>query len=175
MAWSGKGIRHLHSECRKLRWSRLWSAPSSSLQVTSKLEDHFIISVIHKSVEGWANGPTGTSRNSARINTKSCTWKKETPTMIQAGIWLSGEQLSWEGPGQVLVDGNLGTGQQCALVAKTKSSQGYTNRRVSRRFRVVIIPISTVLVRPHLESFKQFWVPKYKKGLNQLVSTHGIA
>ncbi|KAK4818037.1 hypothetical protein QYF61_004161 [Mycteria americana] len=65
--------------------------------------------------------------------------------------------------------------EQCALAGKTKSNKGCSNRSASRRSRGVIIPLSTVLVRSLLESRNQFWVPQYKKDVDQLISRHGIA
>ena len=52
----------------------------------------------------------------------------------------------------VLVDGKLDMSQQCALSAqKVNCVLGCIKRSVINRSREVILPLCSVLVRPHLE------------------------
>jgi len=52
----------------------------------------------------------------------------------------------------VLVDGKLDMSQQCALtVQKANRTLGCIKRSVVRRSRDVILPLCSMLVRPHLE------------------------
>lgn len=147
VASSGKGIRHFNSDCRRLSWSSLWSVPSSSFQVTPKWKNH-LITAIQKGVGVWATRPPGTSWNSARINTKSCTC--EGRDSYNVTVW-SFEQRCWEELGEMLVDEKLGISLQCALAMQTKNIQVST-----RRFRKVVILLCTVSVRSLLEAFNKF-------------------
>ncbi|GAB0179467.1 hypothetical protein GRJ2_000412000 [Grus japonensis] len=69
----------------------------------------------------------------------------------------------------VFIDEKLNVSRQCALAAhKANHVLGCTKTRVTSRSREVILPLSSALVRPHLEYCIQLWGPQYKRDMELL-------
>ena len=64
----------------------------------------------------------------------------------------------------VLVGNRLAVSQQCTLVAmKASGILGCLPKSLASRSREVILPLSSALLRPHLESCVSFWASQLKK------------
>ena len=63
----------------------------------------------------------------------------------------------------VSVDTRLNRSQQGVLAAqKTNCTLGSIEKSVTSRLRKVILPLYSILTRPHLEYCVQFWGPQHK-------------
>ena len=64
----------------------------------------------------------------------------------------------------VLVNNKLNMSQQCDKAAKKANAMlGCIARSIESRARDVIIPLYSILVRPHLECCVQFWAPQIQR------------
>ncbi|GAB0186083.1 hypothetical protein GRJ2_001073600 [Grus japonensis] len=82
-------------------------------------------------------------------------------------MWL--ESSSVERDLGVLVDNKLNMSEHCATVTKKANRMlGCINKGITSRDKEVIIPLYSVLVRPHLEYCVQFWSPLYKRDVDRL-------
>ena len=100
---------------------------------------------------------------------------RQHPLAIQAGGRKDGAQPYWKNLG-VLVDGKLDVSQQCALTAqKAIHILSCIKRSVASKAREVILPLYSVLARPHLEYCIQTWSPQYRRDVDLLECTEGRA
>ena len=70
---------------------------------------------------------------------------------------------------EVLLYSKLNVSQQCALTAqKANCILGCIKRSMASRVREVILPLCSVLVRPHLEFCIQMGSPQYRRDVDLL-------
>ena len=70
------------------------------------------------------------------------------------------------------MDGKLDMCQKCAIAAqKANRILGCIKRSMASRVREVILPLCSVLVRPHLEYCVQIWSPQYGRDVDLLEHT----
>ena len=63
----------------------------------------------------------------------------------------------------------LNMSQQCDVASKKVNAiLGFINRSIVSKSLEVLVPLYSVLVRPHLEYSVQFWTPHFKKDANKL-------
>ena len=135
---------------------------------------------------GSKNGLTRTLWTSTKTNVRSCTWEDmiqecstgcttalHLPTSTTA-LHLPTSTTALHLPGSVerdlgvLVDNHLNVSEQCAAVAeKANRLLGCITKGITNRDKV-IMPLYSVLVRPHLEYCSQFWSLLYKKDVDRL-------
>ena len=69
----------------------------------------------------------------------------------------------------VLVDEKLNMTQQCAFAAqKANHILGCIKRSMTGRLREVMLPLCSILMRPHLQYCIQLWGPQHKKDMDLL-------
>ena len=65
------------------------------------------------------------------------------------------------------MDGKLDKSHRCALTAqKADCILGCIKRSVASRSREVLLPLYSVLMRPHLEYCIQMWYPQYRRDVD---------
>jgi len=134
--------------------------------VVDKLEGRDAIQRDPDRLERWA------CVNSMKFNKAKCTVLHMGQVNPKHKYGLGGEWLE-SSPEEkdlgVPVDEKLNVSQQCALAAqKANHILGCIKRSVASRLREGILPLSSALMRPHLEYCVQLWSPQHKKDMHVL-------
>ena len=88
------------------------------------------------------------------------------------GTWLS-NSTSEKNLG-IVVDHKLNISQQCDEATKEANTiLGCINRSIVSKFRKVIVPLYSALVRLHLEDCVNFWTLHFKKDANKFGTSSG--
>ncbi|GAB0181394.1 mitochondrial enolase superfamily member 1 [Grus japonensis] len=117
-------------------------------------------------LEEWAN------KNLMKFNKSKCEilhMGKHNPGVQHrlGSTWLGSSSV--ERDLGVLADNKLNTSEQCAATAKKINRMlGCIKKGITSSNKEVIIPLYSVLVRPHLEYCVQFWSLLYKKDVDSL-------
>ncbi|KAK4809950.1 LOW QUALITY PROTEIN: hypothetical protein QYF61_002907 [Mycteria americana] len=128
--------------------------------------------------EGRATLQEGLDRLEERANKNLMKFNKDKCKVLHLGKHNPGAQhrlgstRTWSSSVErdlgVMVDNKLNMSEQCATVAKKANRMlGCINKGITSRNKV-IIPLCSVLVRPHLEYCVQFWSQLYKKDVDRL-------
>ena len=71
----------------------------------------------------------------------------------------------------ILVDGKMDMSQHCALAAqKADYILGCIKRSMASRVKEVMLPLCSVLMKPHLENYVQMWSLQYMRDVDLLES-----
>ncbi|GAB0204779.1 cAMP-dependent protein kinase inhibitor alpha [Grus japonensis] len=117
-------------------------------------------------LEGWAHANL-VKFSKAKCKVLHVVWGNPKHNYRLGGEWI--ESSPEEKVLGVLVDEKLNMSWQHVLAAqKANCVLGCTKRSITSRWREVILPFCSALVRPHLKYCIQLWGPQYKKGMELL-------
>jgi len=125
--------------------------------------------VSRRTLTGWRGGA---AVNCIKFNKAKCKvlyvgWGNPKHKYRLGGEWL--ESSPEEKDLGVLLDEKLNMSWHCALAAqKANHTLGCIKRSVARRSREVILPLYSILVRPHLEYCVQLWSSQHRKDMDVL-------
>ncbi|GAB0194621.1 hypothetical protein GRJ2_001927400 [Grus japonensis] len=119
-----------------------------------------------ETLTGWRGGPAW-EFNKAKCKVLHVGWCNPKHDYRLGEEWI--ESSPEEKDLGVLVDEELNMSQQCALAAqKANRVLGYIKRGVTSRSREGILPLCSILVRPHLEYCIQLWGAQYRRDIELL-------
>lgn len=124
---------------------------------------HWWISPDPNNLEKWA------SRNLLKLNKENC-------KVLCQGRTIPGTNTCWRPPSwkaacqtKTLVDTKLNMSQHSAPAGKKANGiLGCITLTITRSWREVVFPLYSVLLRPHLEYFVQFWALQYESDMDVL-------